>query len=215
MQLIKQIQRQIQAIYGIRVDEDAGDYLINRDELIALLPVNQQTVIPKELFLVNPQPQNDTLEIALFFDESLTANLATHDPLQKLSRDNISDFCTLIEGVSHFVYYLHKASLEHDISQLELELQAEIDKFILLSFCVNGDQKNHEEILDMLFEDYRLHHNLTPQQQERYQTFTQLARKYCFELLQNFKTSARHEFLQEIRSFYPLRQEQKIQYILS
>ena len=215
MQLIHQIQNHIQAIYGINVGQDAGDYLINRDELIALLPVNQQTLIPKELFLVNPQPQNDTLEIALFFDESLTQNLQTHDPLKKLSSENISDFCTLVEGVSHFVYYLHKASLELDISQLELELQAEIDKFVLLSLGVCGENQRHEEILDMLFENYHLHDKLTPAQRDRYHSATQLARKYCYELLQNFKSTARHEFLHEIRTFYPLSQEQKIQYILS
>lgn len=213
--LIKTVQARIEGIYGIAVGEAAQDYLITRDELTALLPAQQRTVVPKELFLVNPKPADDTLEIALFFDPVLIENLRTNDPLEKLDAANISDFCTLVEGVSHFVYYLHKASLEHEITELELELQAEIDKFVLLSFSIESTNPERHRILELLFEDYCLHKNLKPEQEERYRTATKLASKYCYGLLKDFKQTGPEEVLQEVRSFYPLRQEQKIQYIMA
>lgn len=213
--LIQTVQTRIEGIYGIAVGESAQDYLISRDELAALLPTQQRTVVPKELFLVNPKPADDTLEIALFFDPELTQNLVTNDPLHKLDAVNISDFCTLVEGVSHFVYYLHKASLEHEITELELELQAEIDKFVLLSFSIEAPSSERHRILELLFEDYCLHKNLKPEQEERYRTATKLARKYCHGLLKDLQQTGPEEVLQEIRTFYPLRQEQKIQYIMA
>lgn len=213
---MQKIQQRIESIYGIEVQESAEDYLIDKNELISLLPANQSTFLPKELFLVNPNPEADTLEIALFFDESIRSNLANHNPFQTINNQNISDFCTLIEGVSHFVYYLHKASLEHDVTQLELELQAEIDKFVLLSFCLEVDHVDRIKFLNLLFEGYFLHDNLDENQVERYHTASQLARKYCYEILQDLKRSTNwQEVIHEIRTFYTLRQEQKIKYILS
>lgn len=215
MKLIKQIQSHIHSIYGIDVGEEAADYLIGENELISLLPAQQRTVIPRELFLVNPRPQEDTLEIALFFDENLKKNLAANDPLTRLNDENISDFCTVIEGVSHFVYYLHKAALEHDITELEMELQAEIDKFVLLSFFAEALPHEKYQLLDLLFENYFLVADLLPEQAERYQTATGLARKYCYELLKRFKSADPTALLKEIRSFYPLRQDQKVRHILA
>lgn len=215
MELIKNIQDKIQAIYGVAVSERADDYLIGREQVLELLPSDRaSTILPRELFLVNPTPENDTLEIALFFSDDLRANLHANDPMERLTGENISDFCTLIEGVSHFVYYLHKAGLEHEVTQLELELQAEIDKFVLLSFSVEAPAYDKRALLELLFEDYSLHAGMDAEAAKRYHTASQLARKYCYDLLNSLRASDPRDIIQQIRSFYPLRQEQKIQYIM-
>ncbi len=38
-------------------------------------------------------------------------------------------FCLVAEGVSHFVYLMYRAEREEPVSQLELELQGEVDKY--------------------------------------------------------------------------------------
>lgn len=216
MELISIIQKQIESIYGIKVGTSAQDYLIDNHELLQLLPAHQQTYIPKELFLVNPNPQNDTVEVALFFDSSLKQNLCTNNPLNGLDHDNISDFCTLIEGVSHFVYYLHKASLDCEITQLELELQAEIDKFLLLALLTTGNENiGTLQILDLLFDGYGLNEGMTEDQIIRYKTASFLARKFCFELSQQIKKNTVNEAIKEARLFYVLSQEEKIRRIVS
>lgn len=214
MDLVKVIQTQLESIYDVKVGESAQDYLIGKQELLELWPEGELHAVPKELFLVNPTPQEDTLEIALFLDSSLKDNLVRNNPLEKLDYGNISDFCTLIEGVSHFVYYLHKSFMQHNITQLEMELQAEIDKFILLSlFLLNRDGR-YEDILDLLFENYFLHDELDAGQVERYETASSLARKYCHQLSQNLKTQNLTSLFEEIREFYLLSQEEKIRHIL-
>lgn len=211
--LIATIQTQLESLYGIRTGQQATDYLIGHEELTALMPMRQNTPPPKELFLVNPNPQDDTLEIALFLHPDLTANLSTHNPMEQLDRENISDFCTMIEGVSHFVYYIHKASLEYGVTQLEMELQAEIDKFLLLSLMTENAQQSNSTILDVLFEGYGLHEKLSIEQIDRYHTASDLARKYCYALSQRIVKNELTELVNEIRRFYPLTQEQKIKYI--
>ncbi|HEX9294255.1 MAG TPA: hypothetical protein VF881_00415 [Polyangiaceae bacterium] len=50
----------------------------------------------------------------------------------QLSSDpDLDSLCQLIEGVSHFVYVADRARRELPATQLELELQAEIDKYVL------------------------------------------------------------------------------------
>ncbi|MBU0504789.1 MAG: hypothetical protein ABII18_11440 [bacterium] len=213
-ELIEMIQSRIEALYGIRLGIDANEYLITENELAALLPAHQHTAIPKELFLVNPEPQDETVEVALFLDDTLKKNLSTHNPLERLTNDNISDFCLLIEGISHFVYYLHKANLEFEITQLELELQAEIDKFLLLALLTTGSGLPNNHLLDLLFENYCLQNDLSEENAERYETANSLAKKYCYTLSSYIKKNRYDTLFEELRYFYPLSQEDKIRHIL-
>lgn len=211
MQVIDKIQNQLESIYAIKVGEQAADYLIDGEELKELMPKKTWGELPKELFLVNPRPQNDTLEVALYLHSDLKLNLIKNNPFDQLTPNNLNDFCTAIEGISHFVYYLHKSNLKFPVSELELELQAEIDKYILLALLIQGACPQHS-LLDTLFENYRLNAGLSTEQQERYYTASELARSYCFKLSQVLRADLK-KFFHNIRSFYPLNLEQKIQCI--
>lgn len=214
MNLISHIQSRLESLYAIKVGEQVHDYLIGHEELRALMPLNARTNVPRELFLVNPRPENSLLEVALFLDPELRKNLEINNPFNGLTDQNISDFCTLIEGVSHFVYYIHKSLLAYDVTQLEMELQAEIDKFLLLVLCTPQPHQNSKRLLSLLFENYSLEEALTPAQKERYRTASNLARKYCFELSKKLKKSDLPALFKEVRQFYPLTQEEKIRRIM-
>lgn len=214
MKLIDLVQKKIEALYGIKVGENATDYLIGHSEVRELLQIDQSTVVPKELFLVNPTPEQETLEIALFLDPSLQQNLVLHDPLERLSEKNLTDFCTLIEGVSHFVYYLHKASLDYQVTQLELELQAEIDKFLLLAFTSECSPADRKTLHQILFEQYNLHDHLNDEQIQRYETANNLAKRYCHGLIEQAKTNNLNDLIRHVRRFYPLSQQEKISLIM-
>lgn len=214
MKLAEKIQTHLQTIYGFEIEVDVLDFLIGRDELHALTPEEDYKIYPRELFLVKAKPDEELLEIALYFDEALQANLEKNNPLEELSAENISDFCALIEGVSHFVYYIRKATQKRNVTQLELELQAEVDKYVLLSLFLQGEGMLRNQILDMLFENYYLRAELTQEQSHRYEKASDFARKYCYRLSQNLANMDYQGFLQDVRSFYPLSQNEKIQLIL-
>lgn len=214
MELVQQVQSQIEGIYGVCVGQKAADYLIAGHEVSEILQVNDRMALPRELFLVNPNPQDDTLEVALYLNESLTQNLANNPPFKSLNSNNVNDFCTLIEGVSHFVYYLHKMGLEHNVSQLELELQAEIDKYILLSLFSQSGTLSREKLMELLFEDYCLHDKLSSEQVERYETASDLARRFCYKISKSFAADDIRPLISRLRHFYSLPQDEKIRQIV-
>ncbi len=211
--LLEQVQNQLEIMYGIGLAERAEDYLIDKKEALKFLKTS--TKIPKELFLVR-QPEDDKVEIALFLDHKLIKNLDNNNPFVSLNEKNLSDFCILIEGVSHFVYFLWKAYHKHHITQLEMELQAEIDKFLMLSFYLRAGQDplQGSQLFEALFEDFKLFENLDPENKERYETASSLAMRYCHKLQSKLRDINQTEkILSEIREFYNFTQEQKIQFI--
>lgn len=214
MKLAEKIESHLLCVYSLEQDLRVSDFLISDEELLDLVPHCDLQNAPKEMFLVKAKPEEDTMEIALFLNEDLKSNLHKIDPLENLCAENISDFCALIEGVSHFVYYVQKANQNQNVSQLELELQAEVDKYVLLSLFLKSESREHHRVLDMLFENYFLHQNLTDEQKHRYQTASDLARKYCFQLSQNLANMDYGTFISDARAFYSLTQAEKIQYIL-
>lgn len=214
--LIDQVQNQLECLYGIGIPQRVADYLINRQQLLHYMPQASQQKIPKELFLVR-NPGENTVEVALFFDLKLLKNLKKNDPFHSLNDQNLSDFCILIEGVSHFVYFLWKSEQQLPITQLELELQAEIDKFLMLFFYLRTrhDPKFTVSLMTALFEEFSLHDFLSLEARERYLTASTLASRFCYRL-QN-KVRREHDLqiaIHEIRDFYRFTQQQKIRHIM-
>jgi hypothetical protein len=74
--------------------------------------------------------EGDAAAVGLFLDAQLLERLAAANPLEALHGGNLADYWTALEGRQP----LHLSGLEcgHDrgVSLLELELQAEIDKYV-------------------------------------------------------------------------------------
>lgn len=47
-------------------------------------------------------------------------------------RPTLDELCQVVEGVSHFLYLAERARRELPATQLELEIQAEVDKYVVL-----------------------------------------------------------------------------------
>ena len=48
----------------------------------------------------------------------------------RLHDGNVADYWTALEGVSHFLYLAWNAGHDKPVSLLELEMQAEVDKYV-------------------------------------------------------------------------------------
>src|SRR5437762_13493477 len=62
---------------------------------------------------------------------ALPEPLAPEDPLRRLHAGNLADCWTALEGVSHFLYLAWNAGHDRPVSLLELEMQAEVDKYVV------------------------------------------------------------------------------------
>ena len=116
--------------------------------------------------------------MALFVDAAALANLERHDPAARLDDCNFTDFCLAVEGVSHFVYVALAAARERPVSQLELELQAEVDKFVCCALMLGGSPGLRRR----LFGDVAYADDLSADERERYRTANLHAGRYAAAL---------------------------------
>ena len=110
---------------------------------------------------------DDELAMALFVDAAALANLERHDPAARLDDRNFADFCLAVEGRQPLVYIARCAAAAL-VSPLELELQAEVDKFVCCGLLAGADQLRRR-----LYGEVRSPTILDGVERERYRTANQ------------------------------------------
>jgi len=108
------------------------------------------------------------------------------------------------EGVSHFVYLVERARISLPVTKLELELQAEVDKYVLsLGFSANDDRG----LLERLFDSPRFLDPENSEAGERYRLAHHLAARFVSRaVVANDRGRAR----ERLRAFYRAGQADKI-----
>jgi hypothetical protein len=116
----------------------------------------------------------------------------------------------LAEGVSHFVYVANRARQELPSTQLELELQAEVDKFVLLVLeQLPYDRGEALQVHTRLYENVLFLHEPGTELGDRYRTANDLAARFVRRLLR-CGPEATHAAL---RRFYRAGQADKIRLV--
>lgn len=127
------------------------------------------------------QQHEDGLDLALYLDADILQRLRSDDPRQRLHDGNLPSLAAALEGVSHFVCLAWHAQHEREISALELELQAEIDKFLGCAGLVGEHEGGR--LLNRLFDQAAFDPDLDAEERSRYATAHRLAARYCLDLL--------------------------------
>ena len=164
------------------------------------------------------QQHPDGLDVSLFLDEILIRQLTADNPLEKLHHGNIASFCTVLEGISHFLYLVWNAQHERTISRFEMELQAEVDKYIMATSLLAEQSGGSipRNLHRSLFEKISYHKHLSHTEYQRYYLANWYARRYCYNLHKQLMTTPDCVNLtREIRRFYRLVQRQKLTRIKS
>ena len=189
------IQQHLEAIYGIRCELRVTDCLLDEQQARAL----GGTMRAREELLV--REEEGQLELGLFLAPELLEQPA-----------DLGAFCEAAEGVSHFLYLHRAASLDRHVSLLELEAQAEVDKFAIcaLGAWAAGTAKN---LFSRLFDEISLRGSLTDQESWRYREANRLARSYCRRLLPVIANRRLDKLLAELRYAYRLGAEAKLDYL--
>ena len=191
--LLARLQLGLEALYRVETRLAIDAFVIDAVQRGQMQPARA----PREQLLL--REMDGELGMALFVDAAAIANLERHDPAARLDERNFADFCLAVEGVSHFVYVALAAARQRPVSQLELELQAEVDKFVCC-FLVGG------VIADLrlrLYGDVRYADDLDAEERERYRTANQEAARYAAALERRFTTRAETGgLLAEVRRFY-------------
>lgn len=203
---LKHIQARLQEIYELDIDHDVNDYLVTCRHTAHKCGAPLSSMHSREQLLVCEQ--DDDLLLSLYLHDGILRNLETTDDRLQLHCGNLEDFCLALEGISHFLYLIWNARYRRSVTVLEMELQAEIDKFIMLGIFLRQQQQTPApgQIRDLLFKSVAYHKHLGEEELQRYRDASAFAEKYCWFLELSFtrKRGAELQLYKELRRFYRL-----------
>lgn len=199
-------------IYDLPATPDVADFLMTDRARLAHLEArasDEQLIVAED---------GDSLSLGLYIDAAVLARLARSDPYAALTADNLADYLTAAEGVSHFVYVAWNACHDKPVTLLELELQAEIDKYVLAAWLLReqGAGRFPRELHRALFERARVDPVAAGDRAGLYRTASRYAGRFCRRIASRFESTARsasRELLAELRRFYRLGNARKMAFI--
>jgi hypothetical protein len=195
--VLARVQRGLEALYRVDTGANVEDFVIDEAARDAFAPERR----PREQLLVCEQ--GGEMSIALFIDPAAIANLVQHDPGRRLGDHNLGDFLLAIEGVSHFIYAVWCARAERSVTQLELELQAEVDKYVTCLLVAEPEPRVSAALRERLFGEPCYERDLDGDEHARYRAANDNAQRYAAWLEQTFVAPRRiPEMLGELRRFY-------------
>jgi hypothetical protein len=193
--LAGRIQRGLEALYRLDRAADVDAFVTHADEG------------QREALLV--RESEDGLELQLRVPRLGDASVDVDGP-------SLDPLCQIIEGVSHFVYLADRASLGREATQLELEVQAEVDKYVILASALmrgsaHFDARTSRRLRERLYDDVSFVHEADTVEGERYRMANGCARRFTGRLERDYVTRARFGELQgELRRFFHMGQTEKL-----
>ena len=145
-------------------------------------------------------------ETLLVRESDAAVELALVVPADAPSAGANDTWLQLLEGVSHFVYVVERVRTGLPTTQLELELQAEVDKFVLLGLEPGFDPLAARRLHTHLYEGGRFLDASGTEAGERYRLANDLAARLSSRLLGR----DRRETRALLRRFYRAGQTEKI-----
>jgi hypothetical protein len=208
--LLSRLQELIGGIYDVRVAYDVYDFLVtDRGQL----PRAPDGGLADEELIVAESPDGGEMALSLYLDPALLERLKNADPLVELNGGNVADWWTALEGVSHFLYLAWNAGHDKPVSLLELEMQAEVDKYVASYWLMRRQYPEHFplELRRALFERTRVDPRLAAQRRRLYTQASDYAARFCRRLERRLGCAGHGErdVLCELRRFYRLTNARK------
>lgn len=191
------VQRGLEELYRVHTGVEIGDFVVGAELRDALVAARR----PREQLLVCEA--EGEMALALFIDPRALANLVSHDPARRLGDHNLGDFLLVVEGVSHFIYAVVCARAERPVTQLELELQAEVDKYVTCLLVTQPQASTSSQLRRRLFGECEYEPDLDGDERDRYRAANDNANRYAAWLETTFVVPRKiPEMLGELRRFY-------------
>ncbi len=188
MDRLRAIQSQLCDVYGLDGVPDVTAFVTARAD------VTRERVLVRET--------DDGLEVRV----ELPAAVLDAEP-------SLDVLCQAVEGVSHFVLIAERARCELPTTELELELQAEVDKFLLLGIVPRPKPAIERARLRWrLFDAARFAHPAGTELGDRYRLASRAALGFIHRLEQRYLRRSRLDGLRgELRRFFRAGQTAKLE----
>jgi hypothetical protein len=216
--ILRRLQDFIGNIYDVSITHDVYDFLVtDRRHLPAAVRTNGPT--DEELIVAQPDNGNGEIAMSLYLDPELLERLDRANPMERLHDGNVADYWTALEGVSHFLYLAWNAGHDKPVSLLELEMQAEVDKYVASYWLLRRQwpERFPAELLRLLFERTKIDPRLAAGREDLYREASRYAEKFCRRLEQSLRDArgerSEAQVLTELRRFYRFTNARKVAHI--
>jgi hypothetical protein len=210
------LQGALADIYDLPATPDVHEYLLTSRAQLAQFSArggDEQLLVAQE---------GDTLSLALYIDAAVLERLERRDPFAVLDAENLADYLTAAEGVSHFVYMAWNAGHDKPVTLLELELQAEVDKYVLGAWLLRaqGGGRFPRELHRVLFERAHVDPCIAGERAGLYRRASDYAGRFCTRVAGRLERARRApsrrvdgDLLAELRRFYRWGSARKFEFI--
>ena len=207
------MQSALAEIYDLAATPDVAQFLMTDRASVERFEGTRDS---EEQLLV--AQEEDGIALALYIDAAVLERLARRDPFAALTADNLGDYLTVAEGVSHFVYVAWNAGFDKPVTLLELELQAEVDKYVLGAWLLReqGSGRFPRELHRALFERARIDATAAAGRARLYHAASRYAERFCRRVAASLARGTRgatRDLLAELRRFYRWGNARKVRHI--
>lgn len=207
--VVRQIDRALKDIYRIPTPQNAESFLVRH-------PVGDQPFDGALLV----QPGAD-LSLGIYLSEHVRRNLADFrrsrqaELVEGWTVPQLNAFLVAVEEVSHFHCLLHHVHHGATVTQLEMEIQGEIDKFLLAFFAgalgAHPTDAAFYALFEQLFQKFHWAEGVGAAERARYEEANQLAKAFILKWAIGIWDPARRErHFALLRRFYRLPFFQKV-----
>lgn len=211
--ILGQMQALLARLYDAPVAHRVEDFLVSDRYRLAELVGEDAGDTDEQVFVVEEEGQ---IHVGLFVAQEVLKRLESSDPLERLSDANLPDYCTALEGVSHFHYLMWNLARGRKVSLLELELQADVDKYAsaLTLFTQQRNGAFPAALHARLFHCVSYLPALTAESRRRYEEANRHAARFCRSLEERFLGRRRRPeaFVSELRRFFRCSQQDKMRH---
>jgi len=186
--VLRWLQGVVERLHGTSTALDVRAFVIDEGTRCAIPGAREG--VPEQLFVGADPEDPEGMELALYIAPEIVQRLAADHPSRRLHQGNLEGFCIATEGVSHFVFVAARAQAGRPVSALELEIQAEVDKFVA-SWLLLAEQgvpleRTARQLIRRLFAEYELRDEVTPEESDRYHVASRVAQRFCGRLAEDY-----------------------------
>jgi hypothetical protein len=187
---VAEIERHLRTFYPLNIEVSAKDYILSPNFSHDSIENKRAAVVSIEC--------DGYQNIGIYFSQAFIDQHAEATPKNLITTKSLDSHCAIIEEVSHFHLLAHRTLCDQPVTRLELETQAEIDKFLICAtmlFEQTGD--SHFQSLARCIYDQSTITDL--EHQSIYWNATRFAAKFWHEQIRHLNAKADLRYLRDIR----------------
>lgn len=171
MDFLRQIQVELEQLNGIENPHDVRDFV--------RLNESENALVVRE--------EGDDAEVAVLLHDALVQSYEGASFPNDFEFSQLADLSIIIEELSHFCLYCAKATNDRSLSPIEMEVQAEVDKFALALRWLEAENEEalKHRIYEQIFENYHFREELSDRARLRYQEAHLIAKNFCRQFVRN------------------------------